>query len=258
MKTLVGYLAQGFLLLALMLMLAKPAAANEVRVLSGGAVQQVLRSLKTEFEHATGHHVIATFGLVTVIVQKLSAGEKADLVFLPMPLIAAAEKTTPMRREGRGPFIRVGVGVLVREDAPPADISTPDAVRKLLLSAGKVAVPEPATLSGAHVVKLIDQLGIADVMRPKLIVKASINGGAELVAKGEADIGMYLLSEIQGIKGTVVVGSLPNEMQSYVVYGAGILAESTAPDAALAFLKYVSDPARQSKWTAGGFEVVRQ
>jgi ABC-type molybdate transport system substrate-binding protein len=146
----------------------------------------------------------------------------------------------------------------VHEGAAHADVSTPDAVRKLLLGAGKVAVPEPATLSGAHAIKLMEQLGIADVMQPKLIVKASINGGAELVAKGEADVGMYLLSEIQGIKETVVLGPLPKEMQSYIVYGAAIPASSNTPDAALAFLKFVSDPARQPRWTAAGFEVVRQ
>jgi molybdate transport system substrate-binding protein len=257
MKTLFGYSVQG-LLFALLLMPIKTAAAAEIRILAGGAVQHILRSLTPEFEQATGHRVTTTFGLVTVIVQKLSAGEKADLVLLPMPLIAAAEKTTPMRKEGQGPFVRVGMGVLVHEGAPRADISTPDAVRKLLLGAGKVAVPEPATLSGAHAIKLMEQLGIADVMRSKLIVKASINGGAELVAKGEADVGMYLLSEIQGIKGTVVLGPLPKEMQSYIVYGAAIPAANSTPEAALAYLKFVSDPVRQPNWTAAGFEVVRQ
>jgi molybdate transport system substrate-binding protein len=258
MKTLVGYLAQCLLLLALLLTPVKPAGADEIRVLSGGAVQHVLRSLMPEFEQATGHRVNASFALIPAIAQRLSAGEKADLVFLPMPLIAAAEKTTPLRKEGQGPFVRVGVGVLAREGASRADISTPDGIRKLLLNARKVAVPEPATPSGAHAIRLMEQLGISEAMRPKLIVKASINGGGDLVAKGEADVGMYLLSEIQGIKGTVVLGSLPKEMQTYVVYGVAIPAASATPDAALAFLKFVSDPARQSRWTAGGFEVVRQ
>ena len=252
----ISYAIRGFML-ALLLMPFKPAGADEIRVLGGGAIQHVLRSFTTEFEQTTGHHVAATFWLVPVVVQKLAAGEKADLVFLPLPLIGAAEKTTPMRKEGQGPFVRVGTGVLIPEGAPRPDISTQDGVRKMLLGAGKVAIPEPATLSGAHVLKLMEQLGVMDVMRPKLIVKASINGGAELVAKGEADVGMFLLSEIQGIKGTVVVGPLPNEMQTYVVFGAAIPVTNVAPDAALAFLKFVSDPVRQPRWTAGGFEVVR-
>jgi molybdate transport system substrate-binding protein len=174
-----------------------------------------------------------------------------------MPLIAAAEKTTPMRQEGRGVLVRVGVGVIVREGAPRPDISTGEAMRKLLLAARKIAVPEPTTPSGAHMNRVMEQLGVADAVRPKLIVKAAIDGGGELVANGEADVGTYLMSEVQAIKGTAVVGSLPQALQSYVVYGSAISAGSAAPEAALAFLKFISDPGRNSQWTAAGFELVK-
>src|SRR6185437_12775895 len=79
-----------------------PAFAEDIHLLCGGAPQRVIHALTAEFERQTGHRLVTTFALVTVIQQKLAAGEKADLVLLPMPLIAAVEKTTPMRAEGRG------------------------------------------------------------------------------------------------------------------------------------------------------------
>jgi molybdate transport system substrate-binding protein len=243
-------------LLALLLATFMPAFADDIRVFSGGAPQHALLAITAEFEKGTGHRVVPTFALVTIIQQKLAAGEKADLILLPIPLIAATEKTIALRPEGRSVLARVGIAVIVRSGAPKPDISTPDAVRKMLLDARTIALSYPGTPVGAHLNRMMTQLGIADEVKPKIVVKAAIDGGGELVAKGEADVGMYLVSEVQSIKGIAVVGLLPPPVQSYVVYGSAIPAYNTKPDAALAFLKFVSDPARSERWTAAGFELM--
>jgi molybdate transport system substrate-binding protein len=103
------------LLSALVLSIAAAVAnADEVRVLSGGGPQAALRAVIPEFERATGHRVHPTFAHVSVIQQKLTAGEKADLILLPVPLIAATEKFVALRPEGRIVFARVGIAVIVR------------------------------------------------------------------------------------------------------------------------------------------------
>jgi len=47
---------------------------------------------------------------------------------------------------------------------------------------------------------------------------------------------------------------LPSELQSYVVYAGAVTADSPAAEAAVAFLEFLSDPARKDYWTAAGFE----
>ena len=195
-----------------------------------------------------------TFGLVTTIQQKLAAGEKADLILLPVPLIAATEKTLPLRSEGRVALARVGIAAIAREGAARSDLSTSGAVRQMLLEARSVAFPEPSTPSGAHLARMIEQLGIAEAVRPKLLIKAAIDGGGQLVAKGEADIGMYLLSEVHSIKGTTVIGPLPPSLQSFVVYGTAIPNSNAAPDAAIAYVKFLSEPSKRDQWRNAGFE----
>src|SRR5450759_3140775 len=123
---------------------AAPAGAADIHVFSGGAPQPVLRGLAPEFEKATGHRVEFTFALVTAIQQKLAAGEKADVILLPVPLIAATEKTLPLSTEGRMVLARVGIGVITRQGIMPPDISTADAVRKMLLEARSVAFSDPS------------------------------------------------------------------------------------------------------------------
>jgi molybdate transport system substrate-binding protein len=245
-----------FGLLLALLLLAGEAASADIRVFCGGATQEALRPLAPEFEQATGHRVELTFQLVTEIQRRLAAGERADLIVLPVDLIAATEKTIPLRTEGRIVVARVGIGLIVRADTTPPDISTPEAVRKMLLDARAIAWSDPSTPAGADLDRMIAQLGIADQVRPKLIVRSAIQGGAELVAKGEADFGLYLVSEVQKAKGIRLAGLLPSPLQSFVVYGTAVPEYNAAPEAAVAFVKFISDPSRGKRWRAAGFELV--
>jgi ABC-type molybdate transport system substrate-binding protein len=109
---------------------------------------------------------------------------------------------------------------------------------------------------GAHLVRVIEQLGIAEVVRPKLTIKAAIEGGAQLVAEGKVDVAMQLLSELQSAKDTTVVGLLPPGLQNFVVYGAAIPAYNEKPEAAVAFVKFLYAPDKKDFWKAAGFELL--
>jgi hypothetical protein len=56
--------------------------------------------------------------------------------------------------------------------------------------------------------KVMEQLGIADAMAKKVILKPALDGGMQVVA-GQAEIGIYPTSEVAGIKGLTIVGPLP-------------------------------------------------
>lgn len=102
---------------------------------------------------------------------------------------------------------------------------------------------------------MIEQLGIADAVRPKLVIKAAIDGGAQLVAEGKVDLAMQLLSEVQSAKDIAVVGLLPSALQSFVVYGTAIPAYNEKPEPAIAFVKFLSEPNKKDFWRAAGFEL---
>jgi molybdate transport system substrate-binding protein len=232
------------------------AIADEIRVLSGGGAQGALQAAIPEFEKATGHQVRPTFAHVNVVQQKLSAGEKTDLIFLPVPLIARVEKTVTLRSEGRVALARVGIAVIIRKGTTPPDISTSDAVRQMLLKAQSIEFPPENGPVGGHLARVVEKLGVAEAVKPKLIIKAAIDGGAQLVADGKADLAMQLLSEVQSANGITVVGMLPPALQHFVVYGSAIPASNDKPKAALAFVKFLADPNKQAVWKAAGFELI--
>lgn len=235
-------------------MSAPPPRASEIHVLSGGAPQRVLCALLPEFERTTGHTVVTTFQIVSQIRERLESGERPDLILLPDQLLTETGKTVPLRSEGRGVLARIGICVIVRDGAKRPDLSDAAGVRSMLRQAKTIALADPRTPSGQHLDRLLARLGLSDELKGRLIHKGAIHGGGNLVASGDADLGLYLVSEVQHIDGVRVAGLLPPALQQHVVYATAIPATDRSPEAALSLIRFLTSPDHAMRWKEGGFE----
>jgi molybdate transport system substrate-binding protein len=251
MTTTQGYL---FALSALILS-GSTALGADIRVMSGGAPKEVLAVLTPDFEKKTGHKVHFTYIVISAIQQKLSAGEKPDMVLMPVPAIEARVKDGTFRDDARAALGTVRVGLVVREGAKAPDISSLDAFKAAMLGATSVVHANPAaTPSGAHLAKVWEQLGIAEAMKGKLVFRNALDGGVAAIVKGEAEIGLYPVSEIIHEKGVTSAGLIPAQVQLNTVYGTAVLTANAAPEPAIAFVRFLADPAHAQHWKDGGFE----
>jgi molybdate transport system substrate-binding protein len=231
------------------------ALAADLKVISGGGAQGVLQTLAPQFQGTTDNKVELHFAVVGAIQQRLMKGEKADVVVLPLALLDAVEKAGAFRTKFRTIVGRIPIGVVVGEGADAPDISRPEAVRQALVDARSVVFPDPnATPTGKHLMGMFARMDIASSMQPKIVFKNAIDGGVTLVRDGKVDLGLFLVTEILPVKGVKLAGTLPPSLQGYVVYAAAVAADSNASEAALQFVKFISEPDVRSKWRAAGFE----
>jgi molybdate transport system substrate-binding protein len=173
---------------------------------------------------------------------------------MPVPAIEARVKDGTFRGDAWAKLGTVSVGLVVRERAARPDISTLDSFRQTMLAAKSVVHANPAaTPSGAHLAKVWEQLGIADAMRPKLTFSNALDGGVAAIARGEAEIGLYPLSEVIAEKGVTIVGLIPQAVQLNTVYGAAVLSANASPEPATAFVKFLADPSNAAHWKEAGF-----
>jgi molybdate transport system substrate-binding protein len=242
------------ILFALPLLPAMQGWAADIKIMSGGAPQQVLAVLTPEFEKQTGNHVQYKFEVLAALQKRLEAGETPDMVLMPVQMIDGYVKSGKMRADGRASLGRLGIIVVVKQGAPKPDISTVESFRKTLLDARSVGFSTPMTPSGVHLGKVIQELGIADALQNKLTRRAALDGGIELIAKGEVDIGIYPASEVAAVKGLSSVGPLPATLRSDSIYAAAVTTDSAAPSQALAFIKFLADPANRKHWQDAGFD----
>lgn len=231
------------------------ALAADIRVMSGGAPKEVLAVLTPEFERKTGHKVHFTYIVISAMQQKLAAGERPDMVLMPVPAIEARVKDGMFRGDAWAALGTVSIGMVVREGAAKPDISSVDAFKKAMLDAKSIVHANPAaTPSGAHFAKVWEQLGIADALKSKLVFRNALDGGVAAVTKGEAEIGLYPLSEVIHEKGVTVVGQIPAQVQLNNVYGTAVLNANPVSEPAIAFVKFLADPSNAKHWKDGGFE----
>ena len=243
------------LALALTLQTTIPALTAEINVMSGGAPKEALAVLIPAFEKLTGHHVNMTYAVISVMQQKLAAGETPDMVLMPTSAIADLARSGKLKAEGSAPFGAVKIVAIVKEGTAAPDISTPQAFRDTLLKARSLVYSNPnLTPSGAHMARLIKELNIADEVEKKVTYRPALDGGVEIVATDKAELGIYPSSEVIHVKGVTQIGALPEALQLNLVYGGAVTAANPAPEAALSFIKFLAGADNKKAWKEAGFD----
>jgi molybdate transport system substrate-binding protein len=230
----------GLLAAALVLTTHPPASAGEVRALAANALKAPLQELASAFGAASGHRVTIAWGGTEGIVRRVNDGEQVDIVLIGSDgldrLIANGRLVAATRAE----FVRSGVGVAVRAGLPAPNLSTAEFVREALLAAPSIAYSSGP--SGVHVAAMIRRMGIADRVAHKVIQPASGVQVAELLARGEADIGFQQVSELLHAKGITYLGPLPPEIQVVTVYALALAPSAVGSDAATGLARFLVGP----------------
>ena len=213
---------------------ALPAGAETVRVLAAGAAQAAIRQIAPEFAAVTGHTLDATFDTVGALRERVVGGERADVVILSEAGIAALQKTGKIDPGAPVDLGSVAVALAVRTGAPVPDVSSPQALAATLRSSRSIAHADPArgATAGAHFARVLERLGIADQVRPRVTVLGFGGDVIDGVAQGRFEIGVSQSSEIVVHPGVMLAGSLPaphghrTRYQAAKGLGAGPAAEA--------------------------------
>ena len=229
------------------------AQAADIKIICSNGFQAVMHELGPQFERATGHKLVVSYGLAAVLGKEIEGGESFDLAILAPPQIDALIKQGKIAADSRMVLARSGIGVMVRTGAPKPDISTVDAFKRTLLAAKSIAFP-PQGQSGIYLAGLIERLGLADALKTTLMPIASGPLTGETVAKGEAEIGITPIGELLAVKGVALVGPLPAEVQNYIVQTAGVSPTAAQGAAARDFLKFLMAPANTHVIVEKGME----
>jgi molybdate transport system substrate-binding protein len=214
--------------------------AAELRVLAGGAITGPMKELGVRFENASGHKLVFRFGTTPELIKLATTGGAFDLAVVPR---AVFEDASAQARFASGPttdIARVGLGVAVRSGAPKPDISTPQALKQTLLEAQSIAaIPESA--GGVQALRVFERLGISEAITAKTRAQTGPAQLVQAIAKGEADLGVFLINVLTA-PGLDVVGPFPAELQQEVIFTAAVAADTNEAEAARAFITYLTTP----------------
>jgi molybdate transport system substrate-binding protein len=183
------------------------AQAEEIKVLCTIGVKPALPDVVAEFERATGHKVSIVWGNAATLKSRYLEGEQADVAVLTAAAIDDLIKAGKVAG-GRVDLARSGMGLAVKAGAPKPDISSPEALKRTLLAAKSVGYSTQGA-SGIYFATVIERLGIAAEVKAKH--KDTPGAVGELVAAGEAEIGVQQIPELAAVPG---LGRFPATFKS--------------------------------------------
>jgi molybdate transport system substrate-binding protein len=217
---------------AVMLATATGAHADDLTILSAAAVRPALIEVPPIYAKTSGHRVAVSFGNATAIQNKVTAGEPVDIVILP------PAQLDPLVRQSlvgaARPFGVVRLGVAGRAGGPQTPVTTPDDFKRALLAAPSFGMPDPAdgSTSSTYLVKLMNELGIADAMRPKIKLFPDGTKALQAIARGEIALTVAPITSVRVVGGVNLIGPLPETLQLKTVYAAALATKSAGSAAA--------------------------
>jgi molybdate transport system substrate-binding protein len=138
---------------------------------------------------------------------------------------------------------QTGIGIVTAAGIELSVTSAEDFKRALLASKAIVyADPTRRRAAGIHVAKVIGQLGLTEHLKPKLRLAAGGDVTEVTLSLGPGALGITQISEIADKPEAQLVGPLPDELQNYTIFVAGVPANAAQSEGAAALLKFLRSP----------------
>lgn len=230
---------------------APAAAADDITVLSAGAMRSAVQEIAASYQKSSGEQLTMIFGTAGDVEQRVRSGDKVYNV-----AIATKPRLEELEKAGKivaGSIVVIGrspIALAVRKGQPKPDISTVEAFKKTLLAAASIAYTDPASggTSGIHMAQVIRDLGIADAVQAKTKLITGQPGAppavGEAIAHGAAEIGLQPISELTGVPGIEIVGTIPDALQTpALTYAAGLVAGTGDTPSSTEFVKFLTSEA---------------
>jgi molybdate transport system substrate-binding protein len=228
--------------------------AAEVKVLSI-PFKGPLSQLGPQFEQATGHKLAVKYAPAAPLRKLIDAGEHFDVVLIFPNIVDELSKQGKVAAGSRMDIARAPLGLAVKKGARRPDIQSVDALKRALRASNSIAYAAQGP-SGVHLLSVLDRLGIAQDVKPKLKPMGAGSLVVGPVARGEVEIGIVSIPFILAEPGAELAGTLPLELQNYVHYSSGIGAAAQNENIARAFVGHLRQAGATKVLKAHGLEAV--
>jgi molybdate transport system substrate-binding protein len=240
----------------LLVALSSPAGADEIRLLSAAAMQSVFKEIAGEFERSSGHKLTIAYGTIGGVNERVLKGEAADVVIGSTLIMPALVKEGKIRPDSLVTVCKTGIGLVVRSGASKPPMSSVEDFKQAVLAAKVLVYADPVRggAAGVHIGRVLRDLGLADQLKSSIKLGAGGDVTEVTIAQGDGALGITQISEIVGKPSAQFVGPMPDELQNYTVFVAGTPENAKAPDAATAFVRFLSGPVAAGAIKAKGMQ----
>jgi molybdate transport system substrate-binding protein len=182
-------------------------------------MQRVFDRVMPALQAASGRKFRIEYASTIEIAQRVTGGERADIVVASRSGVDKLMAAQKVAKDGQFDLGGSRIVVAVPKGRTAPDISNAEGVKNALLAAKIVSYTDPASggPSGIHMARVLERLGISEQVNAKTRFPPAGGSVGDILARGEADIGIQQSVELTSYPGVDVVGPLPREMQIVTV-----------------------------------------
>ncbi|QYK42146.1 MAG: molybdate ABC transporter substrate-binding protein [Paracoccaceae bacterium] len=242
---------------AIALSLAAPAVADEVVVFAAASMKTALDAVAADFQAATGHSVVISYGGSNALARQIIAGAPADIfVSAAVNWMDEVEKAgLVMDGTRRDMFGNTLVLVAHGKDATPVGIG-PGFDLAGLLGDGKLSMAMvDAVPAGQYGKAALESLGIWGAVEPKVAQSENVRAALTLVSAGEAPFGIVYATDAVADDNVTVVATFPAGSHPPIVY-PGALLTGAADAADRAFYEALMSDMGDARFAGQGFAIL--
>ena len=225
----------------------------DLHVVATFGVQGAMEKILPEYKRATGQNVIVQYEESAVIRQQIASGKVFDLAILVPQVIDDLIKSGQIEAGTRTDIGKTSLGIGIRSGAAKGDIRTAEALKETLLSVHSITFSKVGSATPT-IEKMIESLGIASVINPRIVRTDQAGRPADAVGAGKIDLVIAPSGAIVSVPGVDFLGLLPAEFQDSVVLTAGIATRSERPDRARALVEFIGGSKGSAILRASGME----
>jgi molybdate transport system substrate-binding protein len=234
--------------LLLLLCLAFPLQADEVRVFAAASLADVLQDLARQYKGAD--RVLFNFGASGLLARQIELGAPADLFLSadprPMTRLEQLRRIDPATRTT---LLSNTLVVVV-----PADRARRFSGPSQLLTLRSIAIGDAASVpAGAYAKEYLTREGLWPRLEARIVPAANVRAALAAVESGNVDAAIVYRTDALLTKRAVVAMEIPAARAPAIAYPFALVADAENRQGGLRFLKFLSSDAARRTFARYGF-----
>ncbi len=226
---------------------------QEILVFAAASLTNIMDDLGRQFTEAQGIKVRFNLGGSTSLAQQIIRGAPADaFIFAGIRPIAMLED--------RGHIVPgTRVDLLTNQLVMVAHSSTAEglgiaSVEELVGTDVRVAIADPDLApAGQYTREALQSLGLWQQLEPRLVFSPNVRVALGYVEGRNADVGILYRTDAKLSEDLHILGAIPSESHSPIIYPGGVLERSDNREAAGKFLAFLSSREARETYLEYGF-----
>jgi molybdate transport system substrate-binding protein len=234
------------------LLLSAQAALADVTIFAAASLKTALDEIATDWMATTGTQVTVSYGGSASLAKQIGEGAPAD-IFLSASKqwMDDLESKSLIKPETRRDLLSNKLILVATGTAQPMTIDGSLDILGLL-GGGKLSMATVDSVpAGQYGKEALENLGLWAGVEASVVQSENVRAALDLVALGEAPLGIVYASDAVAESKVSVLGTFPADSHKPIVYPGALTA--TAGDGAGAFLDHLASREAMAVFTANGF-----